>query len=215
MTNYRPSETYKRLYDYIIEDLLIQICNSDMGYCVRFDAHSEPIPYIIGEKFEDYKNKALNNMSGERLDRHKLASCICGAVIEAKPLDNVKGRKIKKNANEILALAVGLNVIKFFMIYDLLKDKEDSYYREARTYLKEHFDMQFPSLNDNICDTQEYRKNMGNALFWSHHICEMLKKECFHFDIWAYAKLFYHLELYNRPFISEAYHVFKEQEKSA
>lgn len=56
---------------------------------------------------------------------------------------------------------------------------------------------------------------MENALFWSHHMCEMLKKECFHFDIWAYAKLFYHLELYNRPFISEAYHAFKEQEKSA
>ena len=56
-------------------------------------------------------------MSKDRLDRHKLASCICGAIIDAKPLMGFNGAKIPKNANEALALYVGLSVIKFYMMY--------------------------------------------------------------------------------------------------
>ncbi len=33
-------------------------------------------------------------------------------------------------------------------------------------------------------------------------------KECFHYDIWAYAKLFYHLELYNQPAFTTACHEY-------
>ena len=78
--------------------------------------------------------------------------------------------------------------------------------------LKENFKMKFPSIDENICDTRNYKDNLYNSLFWSHHKCEITQKECFHYDIWAYAKVFYHLELYNIQNLNEAYQFLKEQE---
>lgn len=75
MKSYQPSDTYKLLFNHIIGELLEQICSQSQNYCVQNDK----IPFLIGEKFEEYKSRALKNMSGKRLDRHKLASCICGA----------------------------------------------------------------------------------------------------------------------------------------
>lgn len=108
MTNQNLSSTYKFLYDFIINDLLSQICK-----VIRFCVRSENIPFIIGENFEKYRECAIKKMSKDRLDRHKLASCICGAIIESKPLVGFNGAIIAKNANEALALYVGLSVIKF------------------------------------------------------------------------------------------------------
>lgn len=189
------SDTYKLLYKTIIEDLLAQICNSDINYCVRDDK----IPYEIGEKFEEYKDRATSNMSGKWLDRHKLASCICGAIIEVRPLTGYNGAVILKKANEILALNVGMAVLKYYMMYDL------SCSPDAYEYLKEKFELRFPTLEENICDTQEYEKNLYNALYWSHKTCSITNKECFCYDIWAYSKIFYHLERYNKEFLDKVY----------
>ncbi len=95
MKNYKLSDTYKILYDYIIGDLLSQIFEKDHRYCIR----NKEIPFLIGEKFEAYKNNALKYMPGTRLDKHKLASCICGAIIEVKPLAGFNGIEISKNTN--------------------------------------------------------------------------------------------------------------------
>lgn len=163
-----------------------------------------PVPIAIWYKYEEYKSKALENMSSKRLDRHKLASCICAAIVEIRPLTGVNGATIIKRANEILALYVGLNIIKAYMIFDFLRksgiSSEEQY--KINHYLKDNFDMQFPK---NICDTQEYKDNFANALFWSHQNCEFKKSECFHYDIWAYSKIFYHLELYNNEHLEKAY----------
>jgi len=89
------------------------------------------------------------------------------------------------------------------MIYDYLykMDIPSEKQKAMHTYLKDKFELQLPSLDKNICDTQEYAENIYNALYWSHRQCDILKKECFCYDIWAYAKIFYHLELYNEePF---------------
>ena len=204
MNRYNPSTTYKYLYDYIIGDLLSQICCSGSRFCVK----NENIPYIIGQKFDQYRDRALKNMSGTRLDRHKLASCICGAIIEAQPLEGYQGAKIAKNANEMLALFVGINVIKFYMMYDLLHDLDTLAVdrHKALEYLKENFEMSFPSLNQNVCDTQTYQKNLQNALYWTHSVCGPIRRECFRYDIWAYSKIFYHLELYNKEHFQRVYH---------
>lgn len=203
----QPSDTFKLLYYDIIEELLIQILKKLDNYSIRYKTGDIGIHIEILNKFEEYKIKALSNMSGNRLDRHKLASCICGAIIEVKPLVATKGKTIPKNANEIFALFVGLNVIKFYMIYSFVLKTELSPIDkvELKEFFKENFDMNVPYLEENICDSQEYRKNMANALFWSHHECTILKKECFHFDIWAYSKIFYHLEIYNDAHLKEIY----------
>lgn len=207
MENERPSKTYQKLYYEIIDELLFKICDSKINYCVRKEVNHENVPVAIWHKYETYRKQAVSNMYGERLDRHKLASCICGAIIEVKPLTGFNGAKIVKNANEILGLTVGLNIIKYYMMHDLLKDVNLSTEekKNALKYLKTHFDMQLPPLESNICDTQNYRKNITNALYWSHHKCEYLKGECFHYDVWAYAKIFYHLEKYNEELIKTVY----------
>lgn len=196
MEKHQLSNTYKRLYKDIIEDLLSQICGSNINYCVR----SRGIPVAIGEKFEAYKERALEKMSGGRLDRHKLASCICGAVIEARPLAGYRGAVIVKQANEILALHTGLNVLKFYMVYDFIREQElsDKEKEQLKERILADFQMQFPPLEENICDEQDYEHNLYNALYWTHQTCGRLSEECFRYDIWAYSKIFYELEMRNK-----------------
>lgn len=208
MTKYQPSNTYKFFFDNIIGELLSQICDRIPGASVR----NRSIPFALGEKFEEYRKKAANNMINPRLDRHKLASCICAAIVEIQPIAGLEGVAIPKKINEIFALYVALNVIKYYMMYDLtyginmpLDVKND-----LKAYLRDNFDMKLPSVDENICDTQEYEANLTNALYWTHYKCELTNTNCFHYDIWAYAKIFYHLELYNKPRLDEMYREYLE-----
>lgn len=206
-----PSNTYKLFFDYIIGELLHVICDKLPGYCVR----DQKVFYDLGEKFEEYRDSANHHMSNPRLDRHKLASCICGAVIELQPIVGADGAQVPR-ANSLFALHVGLNVIKFYMIYDWVKELEISSSSKERmkVYLKEHFDMAMPAVDENICDTQEYQMNLLNALCRTHHRCSFKRKECYHYDIWAYAKIFYHLELYNRPRFEKVLTEYREDEEA-
>lgn len=204
----QPSRTYKLLYYDIIEELFYLICSSNLNYCVQCRIEGDEPAIAIWKKFETYKAKALENMTGSRLDRHKLASCICGAIIEAKPLTGFKGATILKNANEILALYAGLTVLKYYMTNNLtkhLKDTDPELQLKANEYLRNTYSMKLPSMAENICDTQAYQKNLFNALYRTHENCPATGRECFHYDIWAYAKIFYHLEMYNQKPLQELY----------
>lgn len=204
MTSYRPSNTYKFFYDNIIGELFTQIFNNIPNASVM----DRSIPFILGKKFEEYREKAANNMANPRLDRHKLASCICGAIIEVQPIVGVNNNPIPQKINEIFALHVALNVIKYYMMYDITDslDISSSIKNKVKTYLRDNFNMELPSIKENICDTQEYESNLTNALYWTHYYkCEATKTDCFHYDIWAYAKIFYHLELYNKPRLKNMY----------
>lgn len=132
-------------------------------------------------------------MSSQRLDRHKLASCMCGAILAVQPIAHIEKKKQVLRANAALALYAGLYIIKYYMMFDLIKnaslplDQQNA----VKIYLSRNFDMELPSLNDNICDTQEYRSNLINALYWTYSECTILNRDCFQYDIWAYAKIFY------------------------
>ncbi|MDE6701703.1 MAG: hypothetical protein K2K10_11955, partial [Acetatifactor sp.] len=164
----QPSHTYKLLYYDIIEELLFQICSNNINYCVQCKIGGDEPPIAIWKNFEAYKAKALENMAGSRLDRHKLASCICGAIIKTRPLTGFKGAKILKNANEIFALYVGLTVLKYYMTNDLtkhLQNTDPELRIKVNNYLRENFSMKLPSMAENICDTQAYEKNLSYALY--------------------------------------------------
>ncbi len=189
------SETYTYLYHTIVEELLSQIVQNNHNYYVQRKIENLDFPIALERKFKEYRHRAQQNMSSQRLDRHKLASCICGAIIETRPLC---GKGTAKNANELLALRTGLSTVKAYMVYETLHKLQISYEEKDgfRKYLAENFMMKFPS---NICDTRPYEENFANALYQTHSKCAVTGKECFHYDLWAYAKLFYHLELYNQP----------------
>lgn len=215
MKGNQPSETYRRLYRDIIEELVEQICSHNDNYAMRYNTDGEKTAVAIWRKFEEYRVKTSQHMSSNRLDRHKLASCICGAIIEVQPLEGYLGAEINKIANEILALHTGLSIVKLYMIDDLaeklgiLPEAGD----RMTSYLYKNFSMRLPSLEENICDVQEYERNLLNALYWSHFECPILKKECFRYDVWAYAKIFYHLELYNRKYFDKTYQKYVENQK--
>ena len=202
MENDHLTDTYKLLYEYIMVDLLAGVCNAKSKYCVR----SHGVPYELGKTYETYINRAKAKLDKKRLDRHKLASCFCGAIIETKPLTGYQNAVIPKIANEYVALYAGMAVVKFYMINDLAD-------KEAYPYLKDHFEIKLPPSDQNVCDTQEYVKNLGNALYWSNSECNQTRTECFSFDIWAYATIFYHLELYNKPFLQTVYDQYLKQRK--
>lgn len=211
----QPSETYKRLHRDVIEACIEQICIHYEEYSMRYITGNEKTAVAMGKKFDEYRKKSSLNMSSNRLDRHKLASCICGTIIEVRPLEGKKDVVIKETANEILALYTGLNVVKLYMIDDLAKDlkipeDEDN---EITNYMYKNFSMKLPSLNENICDVQTYEKNLLNALYWNHSKCTTLNRECFRYDVWAYAKIFYHLELYNRKYFEEVYQKCRMNQK--
>lgn len=211
----KPSDTYKTLYYNVIEELLFQICDSNINYSVRPYVGDQEIHIAIWKCFEKYKEKALSNMVGKRLDRHKLASCICGAIIETRPLVGYNGATILKNANEIFALYVGVSVIKYYMAYEFIEGLDVPYEEKKliHNHLMSQFEMCFPSSKENICDIQEYKINLVNALYWSHDKCVDAQKECFHYDIWAYAKIFYHLEMYNLPYFKQAYEEYAKTQQ--
>ena len=165
MRKKEPSDTYKLLYNHNIVATLYEICNNNKNYCVKHKINNKILPIAIWEKYEEFQENTSNNMAGSRLDRHKLASCLCGAIIEVRPLVGINGAKIAKNANEILALTVALSVIKSFMIYDKMNELQNESKRiDFFNYMKEKFDLNFPSVECNICDSQEYKKNMFKLL---------------------------------------------------
>ncbi len=198
-----PSDTYKKLYAKILGPLFKQLCEANPIYAFKVRINNLPMPLAIWTEYNSYYEKAVYNMKGSRLDRHKLASCICGAIIKVRPLTGVNGAPISKNANELLALYAGLGVIKFYMFDDFLETLNTSETCKAavREFLAANFEICYPN---NTLDTQIYQKNLANALFWTHSICKKVNQECFQYDLWAYAKIFYHLELYNKPIMQQA-----------
>lgn len=198
-----PSEAFALLWQKIIKEFLDQICANNQNYSIKYINEDEDVFIAIKKKFEEYKARVLSCVHGMRLDRYKLASCICGAIIEIKPLVGLNGVKISKYANEILALHVGLYVIKAYMVYELDFPEEDMY--KYVIYMDYNFNMKFPSLKDNIRFKCDYYTDLINTLFNTHHLCNVKENECFHYDILAYSKIFYHLEVYNRKDIKRVY----------
>lgn len=205
MNEKQPSDTFIKLYNYIIVDLITQICNSNRNYCVKEKINGDILFIALWKAYHKYESEASANMSGSRLDRHKLAACICGAITELQPIIGLNGVKISQSANELLALHTALGVIKSFMMKDVYENSNapTEIKNEINIYLKEKFEMCFPHLEENICDSQEYRKNIVNALFWCRRKCYIISRDCFQYDIWAYSKIFYHLERYNKPFFDK------------
>lgn len=209
MSSHTPSNTFDKLYQDIISDLLNHIFVKFHDYCVDRD-----IQYKLYEKYEKYRRIADEHMESPKLDRHKLASCMCGAIIELQPIRRLSNPQVcPKRANELFALYVGIGIIKYFMIYDVLYKIPSAEEKLAiKHYLKDHFEIILPNLDDKICDTQEYTENLCNALLWTHTECSYRSSECYRYDIWAYSTIFYHIEAYNKSRLENIINKFKEQD---
>lgn len=192
---YTPSKVFELLNSEIIEDLIYQILQESKETALDFGRNTNHPCILIGKRFDELRNQSVQFVTSSRLDRHKLAACICSAIIEVKPLISAKDNKMPDNSNELLAFYTALNVIKMYMIYDKLNGNKD---QGLLLYLKENFDMETPTIEENICDVNEYILNIANAIGRTQIHCKRAKSNCNKFDIWAYANIFFHLEIYNQ-----------------
>lgn len=201
------STTYKKLFHSIVASHIALILKNFPAYCLK----SPQVPYDIGRKYEEYKSMADKCIKSPKLDRHKLASCVCGAIIAIQPIRHKYDNSIVNGANETFALYTGLAVMKQFMMYDIL-DKQLTFAerQNVRNYLPSHFDILWPTLDDNICDVPEYEQNLRNALYWASKQYGIPHKEPFQYDVLAYATIFFHLELYNKPRLDRVYEEYRK-----
>jgi hypothetical protein len=150
------------------------------------------------KSIETYMNETRIYMSDTKLDRHKLAACICAAIIKERPLyqyPDAKNDRFQK-PNECLAVFCAIKTMRPFMITDFLKKYPE--YANIRKELTTEYNFIFPQ--DKIGDKKDYFENLLAAVERAY-VCVCKNKgddeKCDKFDIWAYAKIFYHLELIN------------------
>lgn len=202
-------------FEYIYKDVIAKlfIFVENKGYEVKKTAYKE-----LADKTYHYICIAKKEMRGRKrddedilketmLDRHKLAACLCAAIIEVKPLIKANGKSTGidyKYCNETFAVLVCMEVLKKAMVYEMAEEIKDT---QAALKFKEKlyrdYRMQYPDYR--YGDKTDYLKNMCYDMGNTHELCEHKDGECYHFDIFAYAKIFYHLEKHNRDIICDMF----------
>ena len=185
-------DDYDKLKRRVIEKIASDMQNEDsslvftarvneIGSFVENSVHHRLLNTI--NTYEDYMRSYMPS-DRVKLDGHKLASCICGAICDVKPLQQdttATGRKLRF-PNEALALFSALKYLRPFIITHFL----DKYpmYKNMRNRILTDFNVSFPE--ELICDKRSYVDNLLAALHRSKA-----------YDVFAYAKIFYHIDLYN------------------
>lgn len=191
------SNSYKTYKEYVLARLVDETLDKYDYLTLNWSGASAiDHPYNKAEDiFNSLYNQAVKCIRSNRLDRHKIASCMCGAIIQAKPLTyHYNCKKPDTGLNEILAIQAGLDILKMFMLDDY--KMADARHQE----IYKSFPMRFPDIV--VCDKNSYGNNLVSALSRTGK-CYKRNEPCTKFDIWAYAKIFYHIELHNAPLLEQ------------
>ncbi len=190
-------KSYENILKRIIAPTITAILKTHSNIGLNYNGIVSEHPYNIMRKiFQKYKDETKSFITSKRLDRHKIAACICATILECKPLAGKKDElPPRHDINEVLAAYVGLYLLKAFMIEDRFKNSIDP----CKIHIIKKFGMKFPPLEQNICDQSCYRDNFVRSLNRIPKYCEYKNSYCIQFDVWAYSKIFYHLEKYNIP----------------
>lgn len=210
MMENQSKDSHTFLWNDVIRKILYYISESGLNYYINDPQH---VRHLISNKIDEYVEMTKKSMckNGEdisqiHIDRHKFASCVCGAIIEVRPIGKV-GKQWVRNTNELVALQVGIIILQRNIIFDFINtsDVSDEDKVPMTQFFKENFKMQFPSIKENICEKQDYAAGLCADLSRTYHDCKYKKDRCFHFDVFAYSKIFYHLEMKNREQLNDLY----------
>jgi len=139
-----------------------------------------------------YKENIFDQSEGSLLDRHKVASCICGAFLKVSVFNKAEMiKEIKKShlkvfsyfyyVNEFVALYAANKFLSFFMVMDYKDDLE------KKRVIIEHF----PKMPETTrCKTGFWT----NVLFNLSQIKDEQQIGLAHYDLYSYAMFFYMLE---------------------
>ena len=194
------NSVYEVLQRDVLEVYVKEILNRNENLGLNWNGKFKDHPYNkIKSKFFEFSNYCKNNVIGGTIDRHKQASCMCGAVFLSNIIVSIEGKK--HNANEILAMSMGLNLLKMYMIMDKFGLAGDA---QMKKLCIDGFSFTFPGIDLNTHDKKEYRENISITMSKSNHCVYDKQKICEKFDVWAYSKIFFHLDNYN----TERFRVF-------
>ncbi|MDE5590372.1 MAG: hypothetical protein K2J60_14735 [Acetatifactor sp.] len=138
------------------------------------------------------KNTVFKNVYPQVMDRHRIAACMCGAMLRNEVFDISKMvEHMKKTgnsfeagfqyANEVISLYSGCKVLSFFMMNDF-KDNCD-----LREKIRDNFPI-FP-------DTRQVKTEFMNVLCFNlHQIKDARQIGLKHYDPYAYAVIYFWLE---------------------
>lgn len=144
-----------------------------------------------------FKEVIFNGQSDNKvLDRHKIASCICGAFLKVSVFDKTELAKYIKDtgkkteafffyANELVAFYAGCRFLSFFMVNDTLKNHN---YEKASSIIK-----RFPILP---LAKNTTLGSYSNLLFYLSRIKDEKEIGLKHFDKYSYSWNYYMLEEY-------------------
>lgn len=152
-----------------------------------------------------YKKQIFKKTEDVLLDRHKVASCMCGAFLKVCVFDFSKSELIKylkENrisvepyvfyANELIALTAATKFLSYFMVSE--KEKNGDY--EAARKIIEKFPLFPETLNCKLGFWSITLYNLSQIRVNEPENSEQYSIGLEHYDIYAYSMYFYWLELY-------------------
>lgn len=216
----QSKDTHTFLWNDVIRKVLYYISESGLNYCIN---DPQNVRQSIYNKIDEYVEMTKQSMckNGEdinniHIDRHKFASCVCGAIIAVRPIGRV-GKQWVRNANEIVALQAGTIILQRNVIYDFIEAKNVSEEDKVpmTQFFKEKFKLNFPSKDENLCEKKDYVEGLCADLSKTYHYCKHKNATCFHYDVFAYSKIFYHIEMKNREQLNDIYQSYMNSKNTS
>lgn len=185
-------ECFQRLYSKIIYPFIEELMDFDKesgSNCLNFKEAK------VGHIFRNYENKRkairrfFMELENKPMDRHKIGSVLMYSILKSRVFEITKLAKQTLPhkllmANEYLAVSVAISVIESYRINEAgYKDEAD--FEKCRLIMPN-------TLHTESSDT--YIDNLCKALYYLRNSKE--------FDIFAYANIFFLLEVYTNKCIT-------------
>ncbi|MCL2204553.1 MAG: hypothetical protein FWB88_11520 [Defluviitaleaceae bacterium] len=167
---------------HILEPRVKEMLNTNSTIVLNNRRYKNTLTY-----YNQYENTFNNCMNSPRLDRHKMAACMCLAVCKARPFGTLNDTRTSLNqlANEYLALQVSIDILESFIRDDMVKTNP-GYSATPK--------ISFPAP---IQDEKSYESILVSCLHYSH-MADNLPHP------WWLSQVFYFLEVYTREKMTQA-----------
>lgn len=195
-------EEFDNIYDEIVYPFIQEVVENNSLIDLKNQDMCKQQIYSEYERLNrQYKTNVFNRVDGELLDRHKVAACVCGAFLKVCVIDKTRlvkqiqadGRKVESwffYVNELVAYIAAIRVLALFMIHDYKADEN-----KQICIMNE-----FPRMPD---ATHSKVGVLNSILFDLAQIKDETQIGIDHYDMYAYALIFFMQEIQFRTYLEE------------
>lgn len=163
-------ESYVKIWDTVIQKEI-------RNYQRIYGNYIQIIPNVEEEIWNKYvslnnycKNNYMKFFDG-KIDRHKVAACYMIAIATIRPMRIVKkidGDTIPLAINEMLAITVGLSLVRAFAISVIKqKEKENKIDKAQADILVAKYDEKIKMPSDNLVNHGDYLTNYSSEIYFA------------------------------------------------